>query len=273
MITGDDIIYVYSGGTTNSDPDSSLGGDPSSHQISNGINNLFEDVEPEVVENGLTDYRCFYIFNNHITDSYYNSHLYMETEVENGGEVFLGVLLLDEVQSITVVGNITGGSLTLVYDGVNVVWGYTTDVATNATALGSALNSLTSLSGVTVNASQQSDDELPVAVYEITFGGDDGKRFHPLITIFANNLIGPSAVGTAKVVNGSPINSIANEIDVATTTPAGITFSKPTKPSPFVIGVLKATEGFPVWVMREILPGSVSAAADGFKIRFRGTPF
>lgn len=271
MITGNDIIYVYSGGATNSTPELSLGGDPSSYQIFNGINNLFNDVGPETAKAGLIDYRCFYVFNNHATDSYYDGKFYLESEAPED-EMSFGVVFRNEVQSITVVGNITGGSVILMYDTFNVTWNYTTDIATNAYALATALNGLAALSGVTAGASQQVYDDLPAVVYEVTFTGEDGNRYHPLVTVVTNNLIGQSTVTIAKLADGSPINSIANEIDVPTTIPFGITFTKPTVSTPFAIGTLKATEGFPVWSMRQIVAGTVDTAQDSFKVRFRGTP-
>ena len=64
-VVSGDIVYFMSGGSGNSNPNNSIGGDPSSSPISGLVNNLFDNISPEETTAGKTDYRCFYIFNSY----------------------------------------------------------------------------------------------------------------------------------------------------------------------------------------------------------------
>ncbi len=77
MVVGaNDVKLFLSGGTANSDVNASLGGGISNTEISlSGINNLFDDVGSAQVRDGHTDYRCFYIKNNHAADTMSNVSL------------------------------------------------------------------------------------------------------------------------------------------------------------------------------------------------------
>src|SRR3990167_10806612 len=131
MIQGSDIQYVLSGGPANNDPNLSLGGDPSSVGISDGINNLFDDVSDEESQAGATDYRCFYIFNNNVTDSFYGTKLWIESEVAEGSDINVGIPLKDDIQKITITGNVTSGNLQLVYDTTSFSFNFDSDVTTD----------------------------------------------------------------------------------------------------------------------------------------------
>ncbi len=64
-INPSDLSLVYSGSSTNNDPNLSLGGASSSFRVSSDvINNLFDDVQPEESLEGHEDYRCLYMFND-----------------------------------------------------------------------------------------------------------------------------------------------------------------------------------------------------------------
>jgi len=70
-IVSTDIEYRLSGGTTNTDPDASLGGAMSTAVggliTSGAANNLFDDVTGDESAAGDTEYRCFYVTNDHAT--------------------------------------------------------------------------------------------------------------------------------------------------------------------------------------------------------------
>lgn len=67
-ILGTDILYRLSGGAANSDPNASLGGAKSSTAIvDNTLNNLWDDVSGDEGSAGDTEYRAFYVHNNHGT--------------------------------------------------------------------------------------------------------------------------------------------------------------------------------------------------------------
>lgn len=79
-----DILFLYSGGIGNYDPDMSIGGAASSSEIvSNVLENLFNEVSLNEREAGLVDYRCFYILNNHATDSLLLTALFIQSNTES----------------------------------------------------------------------------------------------------------------------------------------------------------------------------------------------
>lgn len=69
-----DLHYRHSGGAANADPDASLGGTKSSVSITtNSDNNLFDDVTGDEAGAGDTEYRLYYLHNNHGTITLQNS--------------------------------------------------------------------------------------------------------------------------------------------------------------------------------------------------------
>ena len=102
--TANDIAIVLSGGETNIDPNASIGGIPSTTPLQdNIIDNLFGDVAPTDATNGLTDYRCFYVFND-ASAALYNIQLYVNGIATGGSAIQLGVDQSDEIQRLTVSG-------------------------------------------------------------------------------------------------------------------------------------------------------------------------
>ena len=63
-IIASEIQYRLSGGASNSDPNTSLGGAKSSNALSG---TLFDDVSSAQAAAGLVEYRCFYVHNNNGT--------------------------------------------------------------------------------------------------------------------------------------------------------------------------------------------------------------
>jgi hypothetical protein len=58
------IEFRLNGGSSNSDPDASLGGDMSSVELSGtALNNLFDDVDESEASSGDIEYRAFDIYN------------------------------------------------------------------------------------------------------------------------------------------------------------------------------------------------------------------
>jgi hypothetical protein len=67
-IASGDIDYHLSGGSSNTDPNASLGGVRSSTQVvDNTSDNLFDDVTGAEHTAGRVDYRCIYVRNAHAT--------------------------------------------------------------------------------------------------------------------------------------------------------------------------------------------------------------
>lgn len=96
IVTADDVSFVYSGGNANNDPNQSLGGDSSPFPILDAINNLFDDVQQTEVSFGTTDYRAFYIFNDHSESSILDAKVWVEI-ADTVADIAIGVGPLNQI--------------------------------------------------------------------------------------------------------------------------------------------------------------------------------
>jgi hypothetical protein len=267
-ISVSDISLVLSGGTNNSNPNLALGGPPSSNTVSTSINNLFSDVNPTEASTGLLDYRCLYIFNDG-ENPVYNFKLWIDSQVDGGSTIQLGVQNQNEVQRIAIGGTVTGGSFNLTFKGVEFTSNFNSDLSIWATNLQSSLNSLISednellLRQVTVAARQTSS----AIIFDVTFGGIDGSRDQDLLVVSANNLTPSVNIDIQLLFQGSPINTIAPAIDRDTTSPGGVTFRDTSADQPILLPKLDPTEGFPFWIQRTTASGSGAEELDGFTLK------
>lgn len=264
--TANDISLVLSGGSTNINPNLSLGGDPSATPVSDGvINNLFDDILPEEATEGHEDYRCVYYFNDG-TASVYDIELYIDEDFAGGATVELGIESRDEIQRITITNGPSGGDLRLDYDGSQFITEHNPDLSVWAGNLQNDLRSLPNLQDVIVIAQSAGGGTI---LFDISFINDDGKKNHPLIEVVTNNLTPTGVeVSVATTTQGAPVNTIASEIDVETTPPGNIGFYAPSETSPITIPQLRPSEGFPLWVKRVCEAGVDPKERDGFRLRF-----
>lgn len=80
-IVSTDIDYHLSGGVANADPSLSLGGAISSIQIVDaGLHNLFDVVSGDESSSGDSEYRCFYVKNNHGSLTMQNTTIWVQSE-------------------------------------------------------------------------------------------------------------------------------------------------------------------------------------------------
>jgi hypothetical protein len=65
------VLKLYlTGGASNADPDASLGGVMSSEELSETpLNNLFDDIDPNQAEVGVTEYRALGLYNDGDADA------------------------------------------------------------------------------------------------------------------------------------------------------------------------------------------------------------
>jgi hypothetical protein len=278
-----DISIVLSGGAGNSNPNNAIGGDPSTSVIVSGINNLFENISPDEISEGLTDYRCFYVFNDG-DSTIYDIRVWIESEVDLGSTVFLGIDSKDETQRITIEGTITGGYFILQYATVtgNVTTGnilFNSDVAVWGANIASALNALIdSNSELVLGDVEVIPTPTPSGVsFEILFKNEDGSKSHSQLALApsGNNLIGPPTptISISVIQGGSPVNTSAPSLDVATTTPTGVFFVYPEKTSPILIPKLRPFDGFPIWVKRVTEATAEPVENDGFRFALSFIPF
>jgi hypothetical protein len=267
-----DIAFTLSGGTTNTNPDASLGGDPSVQHILN--NKLFADVTPQQAASGLIDYRCFYVTNESAADTLYSAQLFFQNIVPGAVTVAMGFNFQNERQVVNIANadQITDGSFTLAYIDVSNQYNFTVPYNSNyaqwAANFQAALNAIPNLGDVQVLVSQTTNS----VSFEIDFLGSAGNRFHDQIVLISNSLNPAGATGIAivKTVNGGPINSVADLIDVATTTPNGIVFV-PGNASPVLIGDLRPLDTVPVWIKRVVPANTEAIENDGFTFRVIGS--
>lgn len=271
ITSANQISVVLSGGSTNLEPSNSLGGSPSSAPIADGIlNNLFDDITPDQSENGHEDYRCVYFFNDGETPIY-NVQIYIAEDFVGGATVELGTRETNETQRIQISGGtLSGGSMTLSYEGVNFDSTYDSDLGNWAVALQNTLNSLTNgdedlLQDVVVNAQEAGSGTI---IFDIAFNGLDAKRNHTPIGYISNNFAPSITVAVSTPQDGAPINTIAPDIGIETTPPGGVLFYAPDQTSPITLPVLKPEDGFPLWVKRVVTDNTTAIADDGFKLRF-----
>ena len=80
-ITASDLKIYLSGGTSNTDPDASLGGDISTTElVDNTLHNLFAKVGAAEALTGSVKYRGIYIKNTHGTLTYEDAIAYIATQ-------------------------------------------------------------------------------------------------------------------------------------------------------------------------------------------------
>lgn len=269
MIQDSDIITVFSGGSINNIPEYSTGGNPSSFVLPLE-NHLFSNISPLEAENGFIDYRCIYIFNDSIADTFWNVKVFVDKEIRGGAATDLGFIFNSEVQKLILTGNVTGGSMTLSYESTSFSFDYNSNLDVWANNLQTAIRTIPSLTTVTVSVDQSFDSSnVPATIFTITY---IDSRSHSIISIGINSLVPLPFTTIERLFSGNPINSIAQMIDLPTVAPTGVIFSHSNRNARLSIGNLLPNEGFPVWIRRTVLPNTL-ATSDGFQLGCVGTPF
>jgi hypothetical protein len=195
-----DLQWLHSGGSFNKEPSNDLGAFPSKFEISgeppgepNVMNNLFDDVMPEEAQIGMTDYRCFYIWNPSPTTAIENASMTI-TECpppcsgvpETGPVVNFGSKLVDDVQIVQI--NCVGFEMQpdpggfIIFDTefgppFTVYW---TDFVQFGVDLQARLNELPWCSAVTVVGANP---------YTVTFTGEAGHRNVQTMRVIQNDLL------------------------------------------------------------------------------------
>ena len=261
MITSSDISFSYSGGTTNNVPDLSLGGEPSVNNLRDGLNNMFRDVTEEQAEDGYVDYRCFYMYNDSLIDTFSTVTASMGEKLD----MSIGFVSSTDVQLLDIDGTVTGGTLTLNYEGLDFTFAYDADIAVWASNMETEMNDLSTLSGVTVSGEVSGSRSL----FTVTFDGADYNRNHLLLELVSNDLTGSPTIAVTKLIEGGPINLLATEIAVATVAPYQAVFSQPIT-TPIEIGNFKPGDGASLWIKREILAGTTPVTDEAATFIFDG---
>jgi hypothetical protein len=259
------ISFVLTGGSSNIDPDSSLGGNPSNRSIASGLlNNLFSDVSTDQNESGYEDYRCIYIWNDS-TDSFEIS-LWTTEEPDVGSNITVGILSQNEIQRIVISPIPTSGSFILMYGGEQAVCEY--DINSLGQNVQNALNGLSSLNGVIVTQTNSTS-----IVLDVKFAGEDGIKSHPLLTSLQDinhSLFPDASIAISLIQQGYPVNTIPELLSESTTAPVNVSFTETSSTYPIIIPKLNPEDGFPLWVKRSTIAGTISKSNDGFVLKIKG---
>ena len=274
MIKANDISLNLSGGTSNTNPNLSLGGDPSAYEITTNLQNLFANVTATDAASGYIDFRCFYVFNNNNTDTLFDTSVYFDNVLDSEPQLQLGLYLADDVQRLVISQNVVSGTMVLRYGSSTyyytspISWGL--DYLDFRQNMENALNSITDLTGVQVLASAGGS----FYTFEIAFTNNDGNKYHPTLYVSSNNLLtnvstNPT-VAIQKIVSGSPINTIPDSLPNSLVSPVGPAFYSTSSKARKFVGTLRPGEGFPVWVKRNVPKNANPSAASGSTFRLVG---
>jgi hypothetical protein len=269
-IVASDIKYLYSGGTTNTNPNLSLGGEPSIYNVSNNL--LFDNVTSRQAITGSVDYRCIYITNDNPTYNFYNPKIFIAFDTPGGADIQVGFILADDRQyvNITRYGATTGGTITLTYNDIsshNFTFSWDGTASNFASNFETAIRTIANLEDVEVSDSYNPSSD--VLTFEVNFVGTSGQRYHEPLVLNANNLTftGTSPnISIVKSVDGSPVNSQASPIDVETTPPTSVVFIN----GFYTFPSLRALDVIPVWIKRTTSANTLAMESDGFTVRIRG---
>ena len=290
MPTQKEIVFLLSGGSSNSDPRSSIGGGPSTTAIADGLNNLYDDVTRSEAQAGIVDYRCFYIKNASFED-WTDLKIFVRSQTTGGSFVTIGVSLADDKQQFNVISDngITGGSFRVKFENSSMSLfalgettfdvAYAPDIDDWANNFKAGLVSAGFSSDIVVTGAHYGNLSNPVYnnkqfdIFTIDFIGHDGKRNQPLLVPHTNSLtpIDTSILTSAKIINGSPSNSVAQQMPNDKTVPKGVIFQPTTAGAPFEVGTLRAGEVLPIWTERSVAANVREMENDDFVIGFRGT--
>jgi len=262
-IASSDLVYVFSGGTSNFDPNLSLGGDPSSVAIGDISNNLFDLLDANQLQEGIVDYRCFYIFNQNEFDTFWLPKLYTINNSECACQ--LGVNLVNELQKVLISGTPISGNMIFDFDG-NVL---TVPFSANPITLKNNFESAFSAAGYVGLVAEVTALSCAFEIL-LSFEKEDGYKYQPLLEITTNNLTPFSEIFITRINAGSPINTIAQKTPDKVSAPENINFYTYSDGNPLELYALKPLEGFPVWVQRVVLSGTKNSLDQQQTIIFRG---
>jgi alpha-tubulin suppressor-like RCC1 family protein len=273
MISASDIIYLFSGGPANTIPSKSLGGSPSSYEVSISINNLFDDFPIDKTTETTENYRCVYVYNKSSSETFKNAKIYLDGILDNPNQLQIGMRINNEIQKLNVSGGMPANGQ------INIKIGSETtgDISYSGTfsdfgsAIEQAINSIPSGNyKVKVLSSQTNSNQT----FQINFLDPYGKRSQSPMQIISNTLktlSGTSLTTQVSILSvGNPINAITPSISKDTTKPNTINFRSTSLNNTFSLGNLKPLDYFAVWIKRTITPESDASALSGATLKILG---
>ena len=182
-----EIKFLHSNGPNNKNPDLDLGSYPSKFEIAAlPNNNLFCDVSPEQAYAGLTDYRCFYIFNKYLDTDY---DVTINTGLGDCSSINMGSVAQNEIQQIVFQGNaapVANGFFIIQLDwGPELVINWDGSWSAMAANMQSQIRLVKYHEDVTVTVTSSTTTD---AKFTVVFLGQLVNRKMGLIRIVQNNL-------------------------------------------------------------------------------------
>ena len=274
-LENNDIKLFYSGGGSNNDSDSSIGGPISNYVLSS--NRIFDNVSAVQNTAGHTDYRCIYFNNINSTDTLLNAQVYVDSQVSDGASITIGIEVNNERQDIyiTNAASVSSGTITLqFYDfftDANIQFLFAHDLNINiwSSNFQNSIRSISGLEQVTISGYYLGT----TAYFSVNFIGTSSKRYFESLEFvaFSQSFIDVNAALTLqKVSDGGPKLKTATEIASEINAPNNIIFVETSSLSPLLVGDLKPTEYFPVWIKRSVVAGVNPIENDGFSLRIKG---
>lgn len=273
-----DIQFHHSGGASNNDPELDLGGEISSFTISSTpLNNLFDDINSQQSREGLVDYRCFYVKNNHGTETLRNAKLWMNY---SPGDciVALGIDVKNEIQQVVVSSSgwpNEGNSFTVEVPTYSP--SFVVDYDPNITKwVGNFQTAIRGVEGL-VETRVTATGTVPDVTFTVEFGGHDKRntlgqsRSRAISLIMVTNNLDNATPTPTAVQDGAPVNTTAPTIANKLTAPPSITFNYPLRGNPVELGNLRPGEYFPVWAKRTVPVGSFAKHLNNYSINIEGT--
>jgi hypothetical protein len=270
LIPPEKILFLLSGGSSNFDPSSSLGGFPSSARVSGGTNGLFSDIPPAQATSGYIDYRCLYLRNSSESDFLYDSSVYVNSEVSGGSSIQIGVFRSSEKQTISIDGPADSGFLVLRLGTIQ----FSSDFAGSVSSFASNIVSSMSSVGLKGAVAEWSSNGLKSDI-SISFLGEMNNRSWPLLEVIENGL-GPGekpVISISRQSSGSPVNAVAPTIATPEVPPTGVAFEQTSPTARIELGTFGPGDTIPLWIKRTTPPDTPLKELDGVTIRLSGDPF
>jgi hypothetical protein len=234
------------------------------------LDNLFDDVDGKTSRLGLTDYRCFYIYNKHNTETLRDIRLFIDSQREGGAYVELGATLKNEIQKVTITGGKPNETDSMTLSVSNYPPSFTVEYDPNITKwVGNFQTEIRGVEGL-VDSIVTVASNISGTVFTVKFLGQVENHQIPIITVVSNDLDN-AFINVMEDINGSPVSTIAPTIPNKTTPPPGIDFLFPLRGNPFKLGDLKAKQSVPIWVKRYTPANTLTRIKDNFILQVYGT--
>lgn len=267
-MTADKILFLLSGGHSNTAASMSLGGPPSSHPVGLGINAIFPDVSEDQMMSGHTEHRCIYVVNSSEDAPLKSISIHTQNDPASDVKVTLGIARRTESQVVSVEDTVFFGIVKFDLYGNEVAASWDGSAESFASSLRSSLVAL-GLQGVEVSNSYLGSSHK----FTILFGGELNNKSQPLLTVRENLLSGLARprVSTERQTSGSPINSEAPTIATPQVTPYGVEFLESSPSSAIMVGTMAPGDYMPVWIRRHVPRGSKNRQGDTTTIKVSGS--